>query len=66
MAKNTTSPPKKVEKTTYKIWTSIEKHIIYSDGSDDYEDLKNEDTRSLGEFKEIKDARLQVDFLGNI
>jgi len=55
---------KKVKKTTFKIWTVIEKHIEYVDGTDEFVDLKDEETRSLGEFGKLQNARVQVDFLG--
>jgi len=56
------SPRKKVAKKTYKLWVTIEEHIVYEDGSDEYRDIE-EDTVSAGEFSQIQAARLRMDLV---
>ncbi len=57
---------KKIIKKSYTLWITIEQHTEFSDGTEKYEDLKNDDTRSVGRFTKIKDAREQMQTLGDI
>ena len=57
---------KEIVSKTYKLWITIEEHIVMADGSDQYRDMTEEDVRSVGEFKEINDATEQMNVLGNI
>lgn len=57
---------KKITKVEYKIWTLIEKHTEYSDGSESYRDLKQEEPRSLGTFSTLEKANEQVNLMGDI
>jgi len=61
----TNKKTKKVVSKTYKLWIQIEEHKVFSDGSEEYIDLKEDETRSVGRFKKVKDARRQMDFLGD-
>jgi len=56
----------KNKKITYKVWTSIEKKIEHPDGTEEYVELDQEETRSLGTFTTLKKAREQVTTLGEI
>ena len=60
--KKETSPRRKVAKRTFKIWTVIEEHIEYTDGSDEYKDHK-EETVSAGEFNTLNEACLRNDLI---
>ena len=57
---------KKIAKKEYKIWTVIEEHTVYTDGSDNYVDLRDEETASAGEFNNLKDARLRVELISRV
>jgi hypothetical protein len=57
---------KVVAKVTYKLWVNIEKHVEYTDGTDTYEDLKNEETRSVGEYNSLEDAYEQMNLLSDM
>jgi hypothetical protein len=62
---NPKSPQKKVVKKTYKLWITIEEHTEFSDGSDKYRDMKEEDTRSLGTFSTVELANEHMNFMGD-
>lgn len=57
---------KKAVKTTYKVWTTIEKHIEYSDGSEKYVNLKQEIPRTLGTFSTLEKVNEQISILGDV
>jgi hypothetical protein len=57
---------KKIVKKSYTLWITIEEHTEYSDGTEKYRDMKDEDTRSVGRFSNLKDANEQMQTLGEI
>ena len=57
---------KKIVKKSYTLWITIEEHTEYSDGTSQYRDMKDEDTRSVGRFSNLKDANEQMQTLGEI
>ena len=54
------SEPKKV----YKLWISIEEISLDENGVEQYRDMHEEDTRSVGVFKDIDEAVGHMDMLG--
>jgi hypothetical protein len=57
---------KKIVKKSYTLWITIEEHTEYSDGTEKYRDMKDEETRSVGRFSNLKDADEQMQTLGEI
>ena len=57
---------KKIVKKSYTLWITIEEHTEYSDGTEKYRDMKDEDTRSVGRFSKLKNANEQMQTLGEI
>ncbi len=55
-------PKKKVAERTFKLWVTVEEHIIYDDGSDDYKDVED-DTASAGQFGTIEEAERQMELI---
>jgi len=49
-----------VAKVSYQLWITIEKHTEYVDGTEKYEDLKDEETRSVGRFSTLEEAYEQM------
>jgi len=60
-----TPTSKQVAEKTYKIWTVIEEHTVFSDGSDEYKDLEDE-TVSLGHFSTLQGATDQNSLLDEL
>lgn len=56
---------RKVAKKSYKLWITIEEHIEFTDGTEKYRDMKEEDTRSVGRFSKIEDAYFKMNTLGD-
>jgi hypothetical protein len=56
---------KKVATKSYKLWVSIEEHIIYEDGSDEYNDDAGGETRSVGEFNTLQEAEDEMNMFGD-
>lgn len=50
----------KVVKKTYTVWMMIEEHTEYTDGNEEYIDLKDEETRSCGRFNTLDEAFEQM------
>lgn len=59
-------PLPKIKQKTYKLWITIEEHVEFDDGSDEYRDLKELDTRSVGTFTDMDDALEQMNSLGDM
>lgn len=57
---------KTIARKSYKLWIQIEEHIEYSDGTEKYRDMKEEETRSIGCFNKLEDANEQMQTLGEI
>lgn len=56
---------KKVKKKSYTLWIKIEEHLEFEDGTEEYRDMEEEETRSVGRFSNIEDANDQMDVLGD-
>ena len=56
----------KIVNRTYKLWITIEEHIEMADGTDSYRDLKDEDTRSVGDYTTLEKAVEQMNSLGDM
>ena len=50
----------KVVKTSYKLWIVIEEFKELSDGSEEFRDMKEEETRSCGAFSSLEEAYEQM------
>lgn len=57
---------KKIVKKSYTLWITIEEHTEFSDGTEKYRDMKDEDTRSVGRFSDLQEACDQMNTLGDI
>lgn len=53
---------KSVKKRTYKLWVSIEEHIEFEDGSDEYKDIEY-NTVSAGKFDTLCEAELRMNLI---
>lgn len=65
MSNQTTKVEKTVKKRTFTVWAEIEEYVEYTDGTEDFIDRTDEETRSCGRFSSIEEAVEQMNEIAN-
>jgi len=52
-------------KKTYKVWMVIEEYIEHEDGTEEFRDMTETETRSAGFFSTLEEAETQMNEIHN-